>query len=583
MSSCQRTAIRILILTACVALSAATVSADTKYVSVPADTTLEAGQTYLVPIRVSELYTADNIQSYQASLHYPPDILVLDASWYISPFSGDTAYTATQGNVCTLTPNLFKPEQGLLNFAAAGSGNPITGEGTLFSVRFKVRDNAPDKATGTIYITNISASTEPPYVPGIAPFFPEHDPPIDTEYVPGVVRVRNASVPGPLYVNIPSDTTLATPEPFILPIRTPFAPPWEPVSGLSMRIEIPESIFETPTAQTVSVAAGKLLPEGTPSVSFPGDNHIDIAWSGSPFTGSGSLALLTLTPKKDLISVTNDSIRVHETGGQPLLTASASSMTPIAENGRITAEYPTGLPILVSVPRDDTLYTKALHQVPIRTEQVADWDAITAFRIRIQVPTSVFEQPDASTVSIAAGDLLSSGSPAVTFPGGEFVNLQWTGTAQPGSGTFAYLGLTPREDLASDVTDSLRVSTINEEQLLDAGGIGLAPVSTDGRVVARYPTDIDKQNDLPQEPELLAWPNPFNGRVTLRFSGVFNLAHGAVYDINGRLIRRWTVPENGVWHWDGTDESGRTVGSGVYIAVVNTSEVTKRVRLTFLK
>lgn len=71
-------------------------------------------------------------------------------------------------------------------------------------------------------------------------------------------------------------------------------------------------------------------------------------------------------------------------------------------------------------------------------------------------------------------------------------------------------------------------------------------------------------------PQLAAWPNPFNPRVTLAWSlaapGRIDLA---VYDLRGRLVRRLlqdaTVAASDDLIWDGTDQTGRALASGVYL------------------
>jgi hypothetical protein len=79
------------------------------------------------------------------------------------------------------------------------------------------------------------------------------------------------------------------------------------------------------------------------------------------------------------------------------------------------------------------------------------------------------------------------------------------------------------------------------------------------------------ETPLAAGPRLHAWPNPFNPRTDLRFSldteGVGSLD---VYDIGGRHLRRLAAGafSAGVHQltWDGRDDAGRALPSGVYFA-----------------
>jgi flagellar hook assembly protein FlgD len=68
-----------------------------------------------------------------------------------------------------------------------------------------------------------------------------------------------------------------------------------------------------------------------------------------------------------------------------------------------------------------------------------------------------------------------------------------------------------------------------------------------------------------------AWPNPFNPRTDLRFD-LAAPARGSldVFDLGGRHLRR--LAEGGFaagahqFAWDGRDDGGRALPSGVYFA-----------------
>lgn len=82
----------------------------------------------------------------------------------------------------------------------------------------------------------------------------------------------------------------------------------------------------------------------------------------------------------------------------------------------------------------------------------------------------------------------------------------------------------------------------------------------------------DASEILPQSFELKQnYPNPFNPITTLRFGvperSIINLS---IYDIQGKVIRTlvWKESTPG-WHeviWNGMNEQGRQVGTGLYLA-----------------
>ena len=84
-------------------------------------------------------------------------------------------------------------------------------------------------------------------------------------------------------------------------------------------------------------------------------------------------------------------------------------------------------------------------------------------------------------------------------------------------------------------------------------------------------TGVSVATAAPPAASVHAAPNPFRADVGFRFAlpraGVFDIA---VYDVNGRLIRRLASgPREAGEHrlsWDGRDEAGRSVASGVYLA-----------------
>ncbi len=86
------------------------------------------------------------------------------------------------------------------------------------------------------------------------------------------------------------------------------------------------------------------------------------------------------------------------------------------------------------------------------------------------------------------------------------------------------------------------------------------------------------------------WPNPFNPSTTIRLyvtPGEDQRVEVKLYDLSGRLVRRLFAGERRPgWHefvWDGRDDRGRGLASGVYVGRARQSRVTQAFKLTLVK
>jgi hypothetical protein len=85
-----------------------------------------------------------------------------------------------------------------------------------------------------------------------------------------------------------------------------------------------------------------------------------------------------------------------------------------------------------------------------------------------------------------------------------------------------------------------------------------------------------------------AVPNPFNPSTRIEFLlPSRGDLHIAIYDLQGRLVRSLLATDHpagsGSMVWDGRDEAGRTVGSGVYVYRVDTSAESVAGKVALLK
>ena len=87
-----------------------------------------------------------------------------------------------------------------------------------------------------------------------------------------------------------------------------------------------------------------------------------------------------------------------------------------------------------------------------------------------------------------------------------------------------------------------------------------------------------------------AWPNPFNPQTSIRFEVGGDRAVNSevtVYDLSGRAVRHLfagTVnPGPQSVNWNGRDDQGRHLATGVYLARVQVNEEQQIVKMTLAK
>nr|MEE4268423.1 T9SS type A sorting domain-containing protein [Candidatus Krumholzibacteria bacterium] len=99
---------------------------------------------------------------------------------------------------------------------------------------------------------------------------------------------------------------------------------------------------------------------------------------------------------------------------------------------------------------------------------------------------------------------------------------------------------------------------------------------------------VGAQDGLKFDSQISAYPNPFNPQTTI----AFELPHsgfvsGAVYDLRGRCVRNlWSgqaIQGRQEWIWNGRDNEGRTVPSGVYLVQVTQGSRQRSLQITMTK
>ncbi len=94
-------------------------------------------------------------------------------------------------------------------------------------------------------------------------------------------------------------------------------------------------------------------------------------------------------------------------------------------------------------------------------------------------------------------------------------------------------------------------------------------------------TEISK----PARPMIEISPNPFNTSTKIDISvGDSREAELSIYNTNGKLVRRWLLTDN--THsitWDGRDDSGKSIPTGVYLLHAKTGDTRTNRKLLLLK
>jgi hypothetical protein len=108
--------------------------------------------------------------------------------------------------------------------------------------------------------------------------------------------------------------------------------------------------------------------------------------------------------------------------------------------------------------------------------------------------------------------------------------------------------------------------------------------------IANPPPPLPEQSasSVPLKTRLVgARPNPFRPSTALQFE----LANPArvsfeLIDVSGQRVRSVDLgmkeASRGTWTWDGRDDSGRTVGSGIYFVRFRADDFVDRMRITKL-
>ncbi len=168
------------------------------------------------------------------------------------------------------------------------------------------------------------------------------------------------------------------------------------------------------------------------------------------------------------------------------------------------------------------------------------------------------------------------------------IHLVWDDLNNPVDATVAAQLFTISFRVTSGMTDSGEIGILGE--IVDPSGDSYNAVWQSGWVVLASPNAMDPDNGLvPRSFYLSAnYPNPFNPETNIAFglpqAGYVTLC---VYNIVGQRVNCIASGEYAAGDhevvWNGRDENGHPVGSGVYFYRLDAGEFTQTRKMTFMK
>ena len=150
-------------------------------------------------------------------------------------------------------------------------------------------------------------------------------------------------------------------------------------------------------------------------------------------------------------------------------------------------------------------------------------------------------------------------------------NPLWIAPGTPGDSVIVYLGV--KMGVWSDQ------QTLEYEVLIDEVSL----VDVTGTAVKNEQPHVARSYALEQN-----YPNPFNPQTSIRFQLPANdVVSLQVFDVSGRVVRTLVNGEltsgQHVARWDGRDDAGQMLSSGVYFYQMQTSQVVRTKKMTFLQ
>ena len=245
--------------------------------------------------------------------------------------------------------------------------------------------------------------------------------------------------------------------------------------------------------------------------------------------------------------------------------------------------------IVISIP-DTTIDAGETIWLPVRVAEIAAQDSVIAFQMLIDYPEDIMS----FSGNIRKGPLLPLSRSVDAKVSSDTALAVGSFASDPiiGSGTLYLLECTVFGTVADQTHRMIEIKPIpwSSQHLLNEGwtseprpvagwpGIPMRPVMvvngsilvSDPNVTSVIAAQTTEASPSAREGELAASPNPFNAHVRLRLTAHGGRAwHGVIANTAGQVVRHWDMrSEHGdvEWKWDGLNDHGRPVSSGVYVA-----------------
>jgi len=206
------------------------------------------------------------------------------------------------------------------------------------------------------------------------------------------------------------------------------------------------------------------------------------------------------------------------------------------------------------------------------------------------IATSLHHTAHGDWVRIDANTLESTflfiiGTPDPTNPLGSLFRLKFTGITDPDNpdvmrGKVAPMLFPPGTNpLDLESTDGIPLVGLTFPELKRVQVLPFQTAVLEELKPANVPQNYRLQH---------AYPNPFNPTTTIRFSlPVATTINLKIYNVQGQMVRHLVeqTVATGQYavHWDGRDDSGRSLASGTYVYQLEAAEIRLQRKVTFLK
>jgi hypothetical protein len=208
----------------------------------------------------------------------------------------------------------------------------------------------------------------------------------------------------------------------------------------------------------------------------------------------------------------------------------------------------------------------------------------------LAAPQVVFEEATPVELASFAGEVVE-----------ERVVLNWTTGSQTNNAGWRLLRSEDGENYeavgefvpGAGTTEELLSYTFDDAELPQSEIVFyvLEQIDLDGSVQLSNPIEVllgARFQDIPQEFGVNSYPNPFNPSTTVSYDlPSAEQVTIVIYDVLGQEIRRLVDDQKAAGRynirWDARDNSGRSVGSGVYIAKIEAGAFSQSQKMLLLK